>query len=348
MNGQPDGCADFLRDDDIAAWDDYVLAHRDGTVFHQPAWSLAVQKTYRHAPLHLAAKKSDGSLAGVLPLFLVKSIFEGKILVSIPYATYGGILADDEDTERLLFEKAREISVEHGAAYLELRNVSPSHLDLPVIARYDTFIKSLPADPDDVLKGLPKKARAATRNGLKILQPRIGDELMDDVYDLYAYTLRRLGSPNYSRSLWRELKNNYGKNCVTLGVFEGDKMLAGVVSFIFRDTMVAYFSGSLPRGMKLGANNVMYVSLMEYAVKQGLRQFDFNRTRRNNSGPYAFKRHMGFEPSQLHYQIALNRSTTLPNLSPGNSGFSLAIKIWRHMPLFATRIAGGIVTRWIP
>lgn len=336
-----------MRGDAVAAWDAYVLAHPRGTVFHRPAWSAAVENSYGHTPLHLAAWR-DGKIIGVLPMFLVKSIFAGKVLISIPYATYGGILADDADAEKLIFTKAHEISVERAAEYLELRYLSPSGLNLPAITRYDTFIKQLPADPADVLHGLPKKARAAARNGMQVLQTRTGDDLLDGVYDLYAFTLRRLGSPNYRKNFWRDLKRNYDDDCVTLGVFEGGKMLAGVVSFIFRDTIVPYFSGSLPRGMELGANNVMYVALMEYAVKRGLRWFDFNRTRRDNSGPHSFKRHMGFEPTQLNYQVDLNLARELPNLSPSNSSFSLASKVWSRMPLFATRIAGGVVTKWIP
>lgn len=337
----------MVRGDDVAAWDSYVSAHPLGTVFHRPAWSLAVEKSYGHLPLHLMAKQED-RITGVLPLFFVKSVFAGKILVSVPYGTYGGILADDAATEKLIFDKALELSVEYGAEYLELRNLHKSGLNLQAIDRYDTFIKQLPENPDDVLGGLPKRARAAARNGFKLLTTRTGDELMDRVYSLYARTLRRLGSPNYRKNFWRELKRNYGDDCVTLGVFEGDEMLAGVVSFIFRDTLVAYFSGSVDRGMELGANNVMYVALMEYAVRRGLKFFDFNRTRRDNSGPHAFKRHMGFEPQPLYYEAALNLAKELPNLSPSNSGFSLAGKVWRKLPLFATRIAGGVVTKWIP
>ena len=332
---------------DAEAWEQYVLAHPSATVFHPLAWSRAVSAAYPHKALHLTAWSSR-RLVGVLPLFFVKSVFVGRVLVSVPYATYGGILADNDNVAAELLAAAEQLSADHNAEYLELRHRDANALDLPLIDRYDTFRKELPATAAEVLPALPRKTRAAARKGAKANTIDIGHGLVDEVYDLYAFTLRRLGSPNYSKKLFHELLRAYGDHCVCLVVRHEGKAVAGVISYVFRDEIVPYFSGSLPEGIRLNANNVMYLRLMEHAVERGLRWFDFNRTRRDNVGPHGFKRYHGFEPAPLHYQISLNKATELPNLTPSNRKFAVAGRMWRKMPLWFTRPVGSLLTKWIP
>lgn len=332
---------------DVDIWENYVQSKASGTVFHRLAWSRAIEAAYGHRALHLMAWAGN-RLVGILPLFLVKSLFVGRVLVSVPYATYGGILANsDEDTKALLIA-AQDLCKELDVNYLELRHREANSLDLPEIGRYDTFRKQLPDDVKSVLPSLPRKTRAAARKGLKCLTAKMAPELLDTVYDLYSVTLKRLGSPNYSRQFFHELQDAYGDDCVCLVVKDDHKPVAGVVSYVFRDEIVPYFSGSLEEGMHKNANNVMYVKLMEYAVSHGLRWFDFNRTRRDNQGPHAFKRYHGFEPAPLHYQVFLNKAKQLPNLSPSNRKFALAGWLWQKLPLRLTRIAGASITKWIP
>jgi FemAB-related protein (PEP-CTERM system-associated) len=336
---------------DAQAWDAFVAKGPGATVFHRRAWSEAVEDAYGHRPVHLAAWSGE-RMAGLLPLFLVKSALAGRLLVSVPYATYGGILADSHEIAVALLEAGKRLCGDLRAKYLELRHRDPNALGLPEIARYDTFRKDLPRNAEDVVPSLPRKTRTAVRRGQKALGPdavRMGPEYLGTVYGLYARTMRRLGSPNYSRRLFEALAARYGDDCVCLAVFEGERPLAGVVSFVFRDEIVPYFSGCLDEGMDKRANNVMYVHLMEYAVRRGLGRFDFNRTRRDNTGPYDFKRHHGFEPTPLHYQVYMaNGRADLPNLTPSNRTFALAGRLWRRLPLWLTRPAGARVTKWVP
>ena len=335
---------------DHHAWSEYVLAHQSATVFHRIEWSQAVETAYRHRPLHLTAW-SQGRLVGLLPMFLVKSLFVGRVLVSIPYATYGGILADSKPVAQAILEKAQNLCKQLDGQYLELRHRDVSGLNLPEFGHYDTFRKDLPADPQDILPSLPRKTRAATRKGLKTLGPdalATGPELLDTIYNLYSLTLRRLGSPNYRRRLFHALQDGYGHDCICLLISHRGQPVSGVISFVHRDEIVPYFSGSTHLGMEKFANNVMYLRLMEYAAERQLHCFDFNRTRRDNQGPHAFKRYHGFEPQPLHYQIFMNKITELPNLTPSNKKYALAGRIWRKLPLCLTRPAGAQITKWIP
>ena len=334
---------DVLRD----AWEGYLLRCREATVFHRLAWCDAVESAYGHRPLHRLAMR-DGEVVGVLPMMLVRSRLVGRVIVSVPYATYGGILAEDADAADALLAEAKQLCTEHDVNYLELRQKDATHFDLPTNDRYDTFRCELPADPAEILPAIPKKGRAACRKGLARCEVVFGREHLDAIYDLYAYTMRRLGSPNYSKRLFLALAERFGEDCVCELVLLHGKPVAGVMSFVFRDELTAYFSGSLPAATAVCASNAMYLTLQQTCVERGLGVFDFNRTRRDNPGPHAFKRHMGFTAAPLHYKLMLHNRTEMPNLSPSNRKFSAAVRIWKRLPLWMTRRGGALVTRWIP
>jgi len=86
-------------------WDAYVLKHPNSTFFHQIGWKNVAERTYKHKPVYLIARK-EGEVRGVLPLFLMRSMIFGKKLVSVPFAPYGGVCADDEIAEKMLIEEA--------------------------------------------------------------------------------------------------------------------------------------------------------------------------------------------------------------------------------------------------
>ena len=48
-------------------------------------------------------------IRGVLPLFLVKNLLLGKVLISSPFAVYGGILADSDEAREALCTHVRHM-----------------------------------------------------------------------------------------------------------------------------------------------------------------------------------------------------------------------------------------------
>ncbi|KAF5438016.1 hypothetical protein C5S35_01115 [Candidatus Methanophagaceae archaeon] len=114
-----------LEREDEAAWDAYVHNSQASTFYHQIGWRNVVEKTYKHKPIYMIAKE-DSEIKGVLPLFLMRSWFFGKKLVSVPFAPYGGVCADNETAERALVGEAKRVTKEQGANY-------PNKLNLFVV-----------------------------------------------------------------------------------------------------------------------------------------------------------------------------------------------------------------------
>jgi hypothetical protein len=54
------------------------------------------------------------------------------------------------------------------------------------------------------------------------------------------------------------------------------------------------------------------------------------------------------EIQPLDYQVFLVKRKTVPNFSPVNPKFEMAIRAWKRLPLPLTKWIGPRVVRWIP
>jgi len=336
-------------DADFQAWSRYVERSPGGTLFHHPQWCRCVEDVFGHEPRHLAGWR-DGRCVGVLPLLELRSALAGLLLVSVPYGTYGGVLADDDAAGSALLSAAFRYADRCGARSVELRSAQPADPALIDDQRYASFVKRLPLEVNALRTFLPRKARAAARQARDRdgLTARHDAALLPTVWRLYARSMRRLGSIAYPYRFFAALLESLGSRAWVTVVFRDERPVAGLLSFVFRDTVLPYFAGLDERVRCPGAANLIYLSAMERAVRSGLTQFDFGRTRRENSGPFAFKTNQGFEPRTLGYQRYVPPGRTAPDLTPSNPRFALARRVWPRLPLCVTTRVGGWLSRSIP
>lgn len=348
-----------LQREDEAAWASYIASHPQGTFFHSLTWRDAVQDAFGHESRYLTAWR-DEQLVGVFPLACVSSRIAGTILVSVPYAVYGGSLADDAEAHAELLDEVKRIAHDVKAQWVDIRSQQVQWPDLPVVKRYVTFQKALPDDPDAVLGQLPRKARAAARQAREKfeLTADFDPSRLREVWRLYSLSMRRLASPNYPARFFQALIDrtehaSYPRSADGVGhvvqlVLRQGQPIAGLISFLHRGTMIPYFSGCDDRYQMYHPNNFLYLSAMEEGVRLGARSFDFGRTRIDNEGPYNFKRFQGFEPTPLNYQYYVPSGGKAPDLHPGNPRLSLARRIWPRLPLAVTRPLGAWIAKSIP
>jgi FemAB-related protein (PEP-CTERM system-associated) len=339
---------DDLGDDRHDEWDAYVLTSPGASFFHRVGWMKAVRDHYGHRPCYLYAREG-GRVRGVLPLFLVAGPLTGRALISTPYAVSGGVAADSVDIRARLVAEARSRAETLGVRYLELRNPVDDGAFTPR-DHYYGFRATLPEDPERVLGRFPRKARAEVRKARDQfkLTARFGHDLIDTFYSLYVISLRRLGSPGHSPGFLRRLAGEFGDDCLVQVVFHEGTPVAGVMSFRYRDQVLPYYAGIDDRYNKMNTSNYVYFSLMEFAVRLGLRVFDFGRTRRDNVGGCQFKINQGFEPEPMTYSYYSPLGIEPPDLRPSNGAFSRLQQAWRRLPLAVAGPLGGVVSRWLP
>lgn len=329
---------------DRAHWNAYVFRHPAATFFHRFEWSGVLERAFGHASHYLIAERAR-QVVGVLPLAEMRSLLFGHALVSTPFCVYGGVLADDT-TARLALEAAAIARGERlGVDHLEFRNAAPVHEDWQRKDLYVTFRRELAADDEAELNLIPRKARAEVRKGLKNgLTAEVCHE-PGEWYDLYAESLRNLGTPVFHRDYASVLLETFGEDCEVLILRAADGTpLTSVLSFYFRGDVLPYYGGGGAAARSTGAHDLMYYEVMRRARTRGCTAFDFGRSKRG-TGSHAFKRNMGFTETPLHYEYRLVAAREMPNLSPTNPKYSLLINAWQRLPLWASKLVGPPLAR---
>jgi FemAB-related protein (PEP-CTERM system-associated) len=328
-------------------WDLFVRSHPYGSPFHLVAWKRVVEAAFGHRPHYLMAVR-DGQIQGVLPLFEVRGLAGGRGLISVPYGVYGGICAAAAEAGAALLEAAAATGRERGARYVELRHRSGQALDLPTKSLYVTFSRPISGDDQENMAAIPRKQRRMIRQGAKFgLRAEFGLQHLEGFYDIYAASVRTLGSPVFPRRLFHAIAQEFRKDCELLTVWKDGRMLSGVLTLFYEDQVLPYYGGARREAFQYAVNDFMYWELMCHAARTGRRVFDFGRSR-EGTGPYHFKRHWGFEPRPLPYQYAVLGGGTMPDLSPSNPRMRWAVAAWKRLPLPLTKALGPALTRYLP
>jgi FemAB-related protein (PEP-CTERM system-associated) len=336
-----------LAVDDLAGaarWDAFVAGCRGATFFHRSGWQKVIGEVFGHRTHFLYAERG-GRIEGVLPLAHVKSFLFGDALVSLPFAVYGGVVAESPAPATALENAALALAQRLGVDHLELRNVAARHCDWPTQDLYVTFRKEILPDAEANLLAIPRKQRAMVRKGIKAALRSEIDAAPARFFALYADNVRRHGTPALPRRYFEALQRVFGRDCEVLTVVDPvGRPLSSVLSFYFRDEVLPYYAGDDPAARDLAANDFKYWELMRRACDRGLKVFDYGRSKRD-TGSYAFKKNWGFVPQPLHYEYRLYRGNAIPQNNPTNPKYRVLIALWRRLPLRAANLIGPHLAR---
>jgi len=247
-----------------------------------------------------------------------------------------------------LLKAGRDLANRLQVKYLEMRHRTKSFdTGLPERDLYVTFTQDLLGGPEQLMQALPRDTRYIVRKSLKAGLSFTEDLSIEEFYELYAGSVHRLGTPVFPRKLFVKLRSEFPGQCRLFGVRKGSKAIAGVLCFYFKDHVMPYYAGSLPEYNRDSPNNFMYWSLMLRSCEEGIRYFDFGRSKRG-TGAFNFKSTWSMTASALPYMYQLVKAKEVPHLSPVDPKFQLPVAAWKRMPFPWTKIVGPRLIPWIP
>ena len=327
-----------------ALWDDFVLACPQATFFHRAGWQDIMRDVFRH-DTHFLYAQDQGRITGVLPLAHVRSLLFGKSLTSLPFAVYGGVAAADEASAAALEQEAQRLAQSLGVDHLELRQLQRQHGDWPRQDLYVTFRKDILPDEEANMLAIPRKQRAMVRKGIKNGLKSEIDSSVDRFFAMYADNVHRHGTPALPKRYFEALQARFGSDTEVLTVTDAqNRVLSSVFTFYFRDEVLPYYAGDDEAARDLAANDFKYWELMRRSCARGLKVFDYGRSKQG-TGPYAFKKNWGFEPTPLNYEYRLYKRESVPQNNPSNAKYKLMIETWRRLPLGVANWLGPFVVR---
>jgi FemAB-related protein (PEP-CTERM system-associated) len=329
-----------------SAWDSFVGESPQATFFHLSGWKRIIESAFGHKTFYLAARRR-GRICGVLPLTQVKSLLFGNALISNAFCVRGGPVADDETVRERLETEAVRLGRALKTGLLEFRSEGGSAPGWEIKGDlYAIFRRAMAADPETNLKSIPRKQRAMIRKAITNgLASRI-DEDVSRLHHVYAQSVRNLGTPVFPKRYFRLLTEQFRGACDVTTVMSGERPIASVLSFYFRDEVLPYYGGGTAEARQLAGNDFLYWEVMRRACERGYRIFDFGRSK-IGTGSYDFKHNWGFEPAPLSYRYFSLGARNAGAINPLNPKYRTAIGLWQRLPLAVTKFVGPAIVRSI-
>jgi serine/alanine adding enzyme len=328
-------------------WDEFVQGAAGASAYHEFRWKGILERTFGHRCHYLAAH-AGGGLAGVLPLVEMKSVLFGHFLVSLPFVTYGGILARDAATQASLAAAAADLAVRLGAHHVELRQRMP--VEVPWVSRRHktAMVVRLPERIEDYWSDLSSrlrgKIRKAQRSGAAFTAH--GAEGIAALYGVFARNMRDLGTPVYPLSFFRNIAESLPARSFAFVVRAGGRPAAAALGVLHGDELHLPWICSNYDYAKSHLNEFLYWSILEWAFLHGLRTVDLGRSTAGG-GNYRFKQQWNPEEIPMHWYYWAPDGAPPPALSPDNPRFALAIRCWQKLPLAVANVLGPRVVRGI-
>lgn len=330
---------------DRGEWDAFVAAHGDPAGYHAWDWQRVFRRAFDHEPVYLMARRG-GRVEGVLPLVHIRSRLFGNSLTSLPFVNYGGVMAGSAEAAGALAAAAREQARARHCGHVELRHVAAQFPDLPCKRHKVAMRLPLAAGLWERLdRKVRNQVRKAEKSGLVV--ERGGEALVGDFYTVFARNMRDLGTPVYSRRLFEEVLRAFPhRSQVHVVRLNGQPVAAGIT---YRTAAMVQlpWASSLRECNALCANVLLYWDALTFALQTGAGVFDMGRST-PGEGTFRFKAQWGAEPVPLHWEYALLAGREMPNVSPANPRFHLAIAVWQKLPLALTTRVGPLIVRAIP
>ena len=247
-----------FRAGDESRWDQFVWAHPRGTFFHLSGWKRVIERAFGHRTYYLIAERGP-VVTGVLPLTHVKSLLFGSSLISNAFGVHGGPIAENTETLCKLEAEAVRLMDAIAVPVLELRDFSASRANWPSKKDlYVSFRKSLDPSVEHNLKSIPRKQRAMIRKGMRNKLRSEIDDSVERLYRVYAESVHNLGTPVFSKSYFRILREEFSTCSDIVTVTCGGQAVASVLNFYFRDEVLPFYGGGVRAARALAANDFLY------------------------------------------------------------------------------------------
>ncbi len=334
-----------------ADWDAFVAARTDASVYLRSGWAQLAQDVFGHRAFFIEARDAGGTLRAVLPLIQQKSLLLGNFATSLPFFNYGGVVCDDDTLARLVMERARDLAIELGCAYLEFRDVQARSGDWIVRSDKVTMLLELP----ETFAALSQKLGSKLRSQVKRAErenPAVrsgGVELVDDFYLVFAENMRDLGTPVYPKQFFRTLLERFTAECAVVVIYcEGQPAAAALLVICGQRAEIPWAacrSSAKPRGM----NMKLYWEVLSLVVGRGCRVFDFGRST-VDAGTYQFKKQWGAMPVPLHWHRWERRPAPDGSAAPQTQGTLMrcASALWQRLPLGVANALGPRISPNLP
>ncbi len=343
----------------------FIATHPSATVYHQQAWLQSLAAEYKQELVMLACENAEKRILGVFPLIRTRGLpipVGGNLskarLASLPRTPVSGPLATSSEISRMLLSYAISRVSEKPGVLLQIKTEGPL-LDGLVdgfsgTAWRKSFVVPLPEDPAkfQLDSRVRKKVNKAQRLGLQVRMTS-SEEDMRKWYVLYLRTMRRVVVPPRPLRLFLALQKymeplGLMKTMMVERHVDGQTVaVAGQVFLMSNKRVCCAFPASPSENFHLNPNELIHWEGIQWAMKNGYREYDIGETPTNDTTLAAFKLKWGAEPRLLYRYYFPQDSAANADSSKLSTHQELLGWCWRHMPLYVTTLVGDLIYSYL-
>jgi len=311
-----------------------------------------LHNSYGYQTHYLLAEREPGAIAGVLPLFVVRSPLLGSTLTTLP----GGMCADDEESAAALLAEAKQTLQRVHAKRLVLhdsRQEFTGSAGLYSTCDHEEWFLDLHEGQEKVLAALDRnirrQIRMAERNELKAVVDRTGATL-DDFYTVMSRFTHQAGTPIFARKFLAEVIAAFPNDFNIVMVYKDTQPLGGYFQLELDKTNYGVWGATLHEFLELRPVYLAYWTIIADSIARGFETLDMGRSPvGSNASQYKSQWANCSRPVyQQTWSLNERPVASVAKQAQSDERFQSFRRIWPKLPLPLTQLMGPLIRRQIP
>jgi hypothetical protein len=328
-------------------WENFIDSNPRAIAWQSFKWLDILKKNY-NVKFYPIVALSGNEITGILPLYYLKIPFAKPILSSVPFAVAGGIVSNDTHTEKLLLEKAIEISKSHENCKIIFKQYK--HKVIGQLSSDENFCNkelSLSTQTEKMWNEFDKSNKDNIKLGEKTdfkIEQYTND--ISGFHNFLFYHHQRKGIPCTGKNWINDLVKS---GMYSISILKKDnRIVAATMVKEFKDTISFPFSStSDPGSENFHLIYNLYWELIKAHANKGKNIFHSGRLPKSGEAD-AFRQGWGGQIHNYYYQYypATNLRTEF-NVKRSSKREAFE-KLWKMAPSTIAKIVGPQIVKRFP
>jgi CelD/BcsL family acetyltransferase involved in cellulose biosynthesis len=259
--------------------DDVARRSPGGTFYHTSVWVGSLSTAFPRMTFRCLVAERNGNVVAYLPYFILK---KGPLRAawSMPFGTYGGPVAEDEDVAQSLLREYTRVAdgtgfVEAGFVDFTAAGERPGWMLEPC----ETHLVDISGGfellwSEGVERQRKKRMRRAERMGVTVERTTSPDDVRS-YYRVYRSRLEQWGqSLAYPERLFHDLLERGGDSVRFYAARQGGTFLGGHFNFCYKDTVTSWNGVTSIESHHLQPDTMLYLSCIREACDERFRLYN--------------------------------------------------------------------------
>jgi hypothetical protein len=321
-----------VREDE---WKKFLDVCDTATIYHTPEWKKLIESTFNYEPYYLFIRNDSGKIAGLLPMFHVKSIISGDGLCCVPFAHECGPIGDAY-TLNILIEKGidlyRNMEIgpdrHHFNMHIEVKDSLSTDFHLHNI--FSMYILEL-SNVQTTWNIIHKSMRRYVKKSLDKVEISRSSCIKDAelFYQVNCINKKDKGIMSHPKDFFCNLVCIMPENVDIYLAKLNNKIIGGIINISFKDKVFYGFGATDPRYIDYHPLHGCIWKSIEDACLNGYKIYDFGIASCHDTGMTNFKKRWGTIEKKLYYSYY----PILVGKEYSTRCYQVTTKIIQYMPM---------------